>query len=69
MNKTRYCKIPTREMVERLNYGQETFVEYYGKKYAVVYGSYDRYIVFKTENSTHKIAMSGLFDYFYYVKL
>jgi len=73
MNKTRYCKIPAREMIERLNNGLETFSEdgngkkiiRYNENSAVVHGH--DYIV--GEDKSFVITMDDLFNYIYYVKL
>jgi len=73
MNKTRYCKIPAREMIERLNNGLETFSEdgngkkiiRYNENSAVVHGH--DYIV--DEDKSFVITMDDLFNYIYYVKL
>jgi len=73
MNKTRYCKIPTREMIERLNNGLETFSEDGNGKKIIRYNKnstivHDRdYIV--DEDESFVITMDDLFDYIYYVKL
>ena len=73
MNKTRYCKIPAREMIERLNNGLETFSEDGNGKKIIRYNKnstivHDRdYIV--DEDESFVITMDDLFNYIYYVKL
>jgi hypothetical protein len=73
MNKTRYCKIPAREMIERLNNGQETFSEDGNGKKIIRYNKnstivHDRdYIV--DEDESFVITIGELFNYIYYVKL
>ena len=73
MNKTRYCKIPAREMIERLNNGLETFSEDGNGKKIIRYNENripthnNDYIV--DEDKSFVITIGELFNFKYYVKL
>jgi len=72
-NKTKYSKISTEEMIERLNNGQKTFSEDSNGKQIIRYNKsttivHDRdYII--SEDEDFVITMDDLFNFKYYVKL